>query len=295
MGTHLSAYLREAGWEVYGYDRRGEHKIGSFNGDVMDRHGFQLALRNCKPDILVHLGGLIKSQHPEDLYSANMVGTVAVLESLMDTGQRPMVIVASSSAVYGSGFGMRPIRETFKPRPVTHYAVSKLAQEIVALRYFYAFRLPVIIMRLFNLIGPGQSPHLACSAFARQIALAEMNGDKEIVTGNLGARRDFVDVRDAVRAFARVAERGSAGEIYNVCSGHTVLIRDCLDELLAMSQKPLTIRIDEERVQKHDVSIQVGNMQKLNQATEWQPQISLRQSLSDLLEYWRQKVKTGLE
>jgi GDP-4-dehydro-6-deoxy-D-mannose reductase len=294
VGRHLSAHLLELGWQVYGFDRRAIGK-NVFIGDIADRNAFQAALRECKPNFLFHLAGLIKSSQPERLYQANLLGTVTLFESLLEVEERPVVIVASSSAVYGSGFGGRPISEKFKPRPVTHYAVSKLVQEITALRYFDAFNLQVRVARMFNLLGPGQSPDLACSAFARQIALAETKNDDEIITGDLSARRDFVDVRDAVRAFALLAENGKSGQTYNVCSGNAVLMKKCLDEMLSMSPRQFKIRMDPLRVQKNDVPIQVGSARKLNQATGWCPQIPLRRSLSDLLEYWRQRVKSGLE
>ncbi|MEW6404675.1 MAG: NAD-dependent epimerase/dehydratase family protein [Chloroflexota bacterium] len=295
VGSHLSAQLLQRGWQVYGFDHRSGDGTNIFTGDIADRAAFRNALDECKPNFLIHLAGLIKSTQPEELYYANVFGTVTLLESLLESGQRPVVIVASSSAVYGSGFGSRPISERFKPRPVTHYAVSKLVQEIAALHYFDAFQLPVLVVRMFNLLGPGQSPDLACSTFARQIAMAEGNGGDEIVTGELNAQRDFVDVRDAVRAFALLAEHGKGGQIYNVCSGHAVLVRKCLDDMLSMSLRQLRVRVDAERVQKNDVPIQVGNAQKLTRATGWHPQIALRRSLSDLLEYWRQRVKSGLE
>jgi GDP-4-dehydro-6-deoxy-D-mannose reductase len=210
-------------------------------------------------------------------------------------GYRPVLIIASSSAVYGSGFGRKPITERFKPRPTTHYAVSKLLQEIATLHYFDVFQFPVIIIRMFNLLGPNQSPDLACSAFARQIALADAHGDDEIVTGDLSTYRDFVDVRDAVRAFTLLAEKGKSGQIYNVCSGRAVLMRKCLEIMLSMSPRQFRVRMDAHKVQKNDIPIQIGNAQKLNQLTRWHPEISLKQSISDLLDYWRQKVKLELE
>jgi GDP-4-dehydro-6-deoxy-D-mannose reductase len=296
VGGHLSAHLLELDWQVYGFDQRANgNRKNVFIGDIADRNAFQAALLECKPKVLFHLAGLIKSTQPEKLYHANLLGTVTLFESLLESGQRPVVIIASSSAVYGSGFGGRPITEKFKPRPMTHYAVSKLAQETAALRYFDAFQLPVLVVRMFNLLGPGQSADLACSAFARQIALAEAKNTDEIITGDLNAHRDFVDVRDAIHAFALLAENGKSGQTYNVCSGHAVLMRKCLDEMLSMSPRQFKVRVDAERVQKNDIQIQVGNARKLNQVTGWRPQISLRQSLSDLLEYWRQRVKSGLE
>lgn len=296
VGSHLAHHLLACGWHVYGFDQRAVDEAGNvFIGDLADREAFKTVLKECQPDVVFHLAGLIKSDRPEMLYQANLSGTVTLFESLVENGTLPLVVIASSSAVYGSGFGGRPISEKFKPRPLTHYGVSKLAQEIAALRYFDAFDLPVMILRMFNLLGPGQSPDLACSAFARQIALAEARGENEIVTGDLSARRDFVDVRDAVRAFSTVAQKGKAGQIYNVCSGHAILMRKCLDEMLPMSPRQFKVGVDAARLQNNDMPIQVGDARKLNRATGWRPQISLRQSLSDLLEYWRQRVKSGLE
>jgi GDP-4-dehydro-6-deoxy-D-mannose reductase len=144
---------------------------------------------------------------------------------------------------------------------------------------------------MFNLLGPGQSPDLACSAFARQIALAEITEQTEIVTGSLDAKRDFVDVRDAVRAFALLAAKGEAGETYNVCSGNAVAIQQCLSEMMSQSQKQLSARVDAARVQKNDVPVQVGSFQKLHKAAGWNPRIPLKQSLSDLLDDWRERIK----
>lgn len=296
VGNHLSAHLSGLGWQVYGFDQRTDrNKENIFVGDISKRDVFQGALLQCKPEVIFHLAGVIKSSELEELYQANLLGTIALFEGLLETGQRPVVLVASSSAVYGSGFGGRPINEKFKPRPATHYAVSKLAQEIAALRYFDECHLQVIVVRMFNLLGPGQSPDLACSAFARQIVQAESREGDEIVTGDLGARRDFVDVRDAVRALSLLAQKGKAGQVYNICSGHAVSMRKCLDEMLSLSPRRFKVRVDAERVQRNDVPVQVGDAGKLNRATGWRPQIKLKQSLADLLEYWRQRVKSGME
>ena len=149
----------------------------------------------------------------------------------------------------------------------------------------------VVIVRMFNLLGPGQSPDLACSAFARQIALAEISEQNEIVTGNLDAKRDFVDVRDAARAFALLAEKGEAGQTYNVCSGNAVAIQKCLSEMMLRSKKQVSARVDPARVQKNDVPVQVGSFQKVQKAAGWNPRIPLHESLADLLNDWRERVK----
>jgi GDP-4-dehydro-6-deoxy-D-mannose reductase len=296
VGAWLAEYLLAKNLHVSGFDLRpGKLAIECYHGEITDRLTVEDVLRKTNPDVIFHLAGMIKSHQPDLLYQVNLLGTVALFDSIIRTELRPIVVVAGSSAVYGSGFGGRRISEKFKPRPVTHYAVSKLAQEIVALRHFDAFELPVMIVRMFNLLGPGQSPDLACSAFARQIALAEVHNKNEIVTGDLSASRDFVDVRDAVRAFAMVAEKGRPGQVYNVCSGRAVSMRECLGGMLSLSPRQFNVRVDAERVQKNDVPVQVGDARKLEQASGWRPQVKLRQSLSDLLNDWRQKVKMELE
>ena len=290
VGRHLRDELLRAGWQVFGFDIRpaGENV---FVGDLSDRVALTRAVIDCQPDVVFHLAGIIKSNESEMYYRSNLFGTLNLLDVVMQTEMRPKIVLASSSAVYGLSKGSHPITERSTLRPVTEYAVSKAAQETAALRYHYAFGLPVIVARMFNLLGPGQSPDLACSAFARQIALAEISDQTEIVTGSLDAKRDFVDVRDAVRAFALLAEKGEAGQTYNICSARAVAIRKCLGEMISRSQKQLSARIDAARVQKNDIPVQVGSYQKLHKLTGWSPKISLKQSLSDLLDDWRERVK----
>ncbi|MBC7879014.1 MAG: GDP-mannose 4,6-dehydratase [Anaerolineales bacterium] len=296
VGSHLAYHLKSMGGEVFGFDLRATSSDKNFyQGELTDRNKLKQVLEDVKPDIVFHLAGVIKSSQSEILYKANFLGTVALLDQIMESDRRPIVIVASSSAVYGHKSGAKPISERTQLHPLTDYAVSKAAQELAALRYYESFNLPVIIVRMFNLLGPGQPADLACSAFARQIALGELNGQTEIVTGNLDARRDFVDVRDAVRAFELVAERGKAGQVYNVCSGRVVSIRACLDRMIDMSPHQFAVRVDAEKIQKNDVPIQVGSSLKLSRVTGWRPQISFKQSLSDLLDDWRQRVKSELE
>jgi GDP-4-dehydro-6-deoxy-D-mannose reductase len=178
-------------------------------------------------------------------------------------------------------------------RPQTHYALSKAAQELAALRYYHAYEVPVICIRTFNLLGPGLSPQLACSSFAQQIALAERSGNPAVIsTGELHTRRDFVDVRDAVRAYTMIAEQGEPGEVYNVCSGHAVAISECLNILLKQARVPIESVLDPAKVQKNDIPIQVGSAKKLKQLTGWEPKVSVEQSLIDLLDDWRHLVET---
>lgn len=294
VGKHLQSQLTIGGWQVYGFDVRPRTK-DVFVGDLTDHAAVSHAIVESKPDVIFHLAGVIKSDSPEIFYKVNLLGTLALFNATIESGVRSKVVVASSSAVYGRKSGEKPIAERTPLHPVTDYAVSKVAQEMAALRYYDSYDLPVMIVRMFNLLGPGQPADLACSAFARQIALAERTGQTEIVTGNLDARRDFVDVRDAVRAFEMIAENGKAGQIYNVCSGKAVSLQTCLSEMLSQAQRQLTPKIDAERVQKNDIPIQVGSYQKIKKTCGWYPKISLKESLTDLLNDWRERVKLDVE
>jgi GDP-4-dehydro-6-deoxy-D-mannose reductase len=293
VGSSLQSSLDPLQYEVYGFDLRFEsHNDRTFAGEITDRAALVKAIRKSRPDIVFHLAGVLKAELFETFYNVHVLGTSVLFEAIMETGQRPRVVLAGSSAVYGSGSGKRPISESFKPRPATHYAVSKLTQELVAFRYHTSFDLPVMCVRTFNLLGPGLSPDLAPAAFARQIVQAEKEGlPAKIFTGDLSARRDYVDVRDAVRAYALVAERGSAGQIYNVCSGRAIAIRECLRILSEQARVPIETILDPARVQNNDIPIQVGSADKIRKSTGWKPKISTRQSLLDLLNNCREKVK----
>lgn len=293
VGAHLTNQLMSSGWDVAGYDlRKPSHsKIPCFTGDLHRGEGMVQALKEFQPDLIFHLAGILKSEKPETFYNVHVLGALALFEAVVDAGLHPTIVLAGSSAVYGSGMGKRPITESFRPRPLTHYAVSKLAQEQIALRYFAAFHLPVICVRTFNLLGPGLSPDMAPSAFARQIAQAEKAGKPaKIFTGDLSAQRDYLDVRDAARAYALLAERGKAGQTYNVCSGQAVSIQYCLQILLDEVRIPVEAILDPLRVQRQDVPVQVGSAKKIRQLTGWKPEIDIRQSLVDLLNDWREKI-----
>jgi len=294
VGNHLSKSLLEYGWHVSGLDIMPTSVISEFyQSDLHNRPLLRKALKETGPDVIFHMAGTIKSNTPEKFYQSHVLDTVALLDEVVHSSLNPTVLIAGSSAVYGSGLGSRPITEKFTPRPATHYGVSKLAQELAALHYFTSFGLPVILVRTFNLLGPGLSPELACSAFAMQIAQAERSEKpSEILTGNLSARRDFLDVRDAVHAYVALAEKGQAGRAYNVASGQATAVRECLEFLQKQAIVPIEAHVDPDRVQEDDIPVQVGSIKRIQSVTGWEPKISLEQSLQDLLNDWRQKGKT---
>jgi GDP-4-dehydro-6-deoxy-D-mannose reductase len=296
IGVHLTRYLQSKGDDVFAFDcaatllptlRRG---VRVFIGDINDQASLRHALSEAKPDAIYHLAGLVKASEPLPFYTVHVLGTASLFEAIVATRLTPRVLIASSSAVYGAG-GVKPITERVRPRPTTHYAVSKLAQEAVAQSFQRSHCLPVNIVRLFNSVGPGQSPLLACSAFARQIAQVERTAKAgTVVTGNLSSQRDLVDVRDAARAYHAIAQAGRAGLVYNVCSGRAVSMQYCLDVLLHLARVAIRTELDPQRLQTGDVPVQMGSAARLRVHTGWQPEISLEQSLADLLDYWRNMI-----
>lgn len=293
VGTRLASYLVKKGWKVAGFDLRQPRVDCEFYpGDLSDVPAIEDAVKKSVPDVVFHLAGILKSGVYEDLYRAHVFGTIALLDAIVASGLSPQIVIASSSAVYGSGNGRKPSTEKSAVAPQTHYALSKAAQEMAAFRYWHVHKLPVVCARTFNLLGPGLSPDMACSAFAKQIAEAERSGKPgTIATGSLAAKRDFVDVRDAVRAYESIAKKGKPGEVYNVCSGRAVAISECLSNLLKQARVPLEAVLDPAKVQKNDVPIQIGSAKKLQEATGWIPKIGLKKSLIDLLDDWRERVE----
>ncbi|MFN8455091.1 MAG: GDP-mannose 4,6-dehydratase [Anaerolineae bacterium] len=299
-GVHLANHLLTQGAHVFGFsDATTElppaltERVSLYSGDIRHQATLEKVLAEVQPDIIYHLAGLLKAAKVEDFYQINVLGTIALFEAIITVGLTSKVLITSSSAVYGKGVGSRPITEQFQLRPITHYGVSKVAQEAVAQRYYLTHRLPVVTTRAFNLLGPGQPPTLACSAFARQIALAEQSGaGGDIITGNLSAWRDFTDVRDAVQAYELIARQGKAGDVYNVCSQQAVSTQTCLEILICMACVPLKATLDPARAQANDVPLQIGSAAKLVKQTGWRAKITLQQSLADLLNDWRQKVRT---
>jgi GDP-4-dehydro-6-deoxy-D-mannose reductase len=305
VGGHLVEYLHreQPGLEVYGLLLpQGAVSWGSGAGmtvleaDVNDPGAAAGVVDAVAPERIVHLAGQ-SSVHqswidPGGTLRTNVLGIVHLLDAARQRGQRPAVLVVGSAEEYGP---VRPedlpIRETTPLQPGSPYAVSKVAQESLALLYGPAGGMRVVLTRTFHHTGPGRGEAFAESSFARQIAEIEAGLRPPVLNvGNLEAVRDFTDVRDVVRAYWALLERGGPGEVYNVCSGRGRRIRELLDLLLAASRARVEVRVDPERLRPADVPAQVGDPARLRAATGWEPRIPLEQSLRDLLDDWRQRT-----
>lgn len=299
-GRHLCSHLAEQGYEVFGIDTGTGAPVASatlFAGDIRDPAFLQQVLQCSRPSHLFHLAALTAPQADwEQLFDVNVRGTLRLLEAVHLNGQNPALVVTGSSAAYGRVAEEElPISESQPFRPMSMYAVSKIAQEMLAHTYYVRYGLRVVRARAFNLTGPGESPSFVTSAFARQIAEIEAGKrppSQGVHVGNLSAVRDLTDVRDAVRAYRLIAERGQAGIVYNVCSERGTPIREVLDRLLAQSQIPgIVVQVDPSRLQAADVPIQVGDAALLRRTAGWSPAISLQQTLRDVLDYWRKQLE----
>jgi len=222
----------------------------------------------------------------------NVLGIVHLLDAARSASLRPAVLVVGSAEEYGPvGEAELPIREDAPLRPASPYAVSKVAQGALARLYGPAGGMRVVLTRTFHHTGPGRGEAFAESSFARQIAEIEHGLRPAVIeVGNLDAVRDFCDVRDVVRAYLLLLEKGEPGQAYNVCSGRGLRIREVLDLLLASSSARVEVRVDKERLRPADVPAQVGDPSRLRAATAWEPRIPIAETLRDLLSDWRARV-----
>jgi GDP-4-dehydro-6-deoxy-D-mannose reductase len=268
--------------------------------DLEDPTQAAVAVEEARPDRIFHLAGQ-SSVHrswddPGATLRANVLGIVNVLDAARRLGLRPAALVVGSADEYGPASPEeQPLRESAPLRPASPYAVSKVAQAALALLYGPAGGMRVVVTRTFPHTGPGRGEAFAESSFARQIAEIEAGRRPAVVeVGNLDAVRDFADVRDVVRAYDLLIENGEPGEVYNVCTGRGRRIGELLDALVALSTVRVDVRVDAARLRAADVSVLVGDPSKLRSATGWQPRIPLEQTLRDLLEDWRARVRSAV-
>jgi len=287
VGRWLAAHLTAWGDEV--------SAPGAAAFDVTDGAAAEAVLAETRPDAVYHLAGLAHVgeswEAPVRTFEVNALGALHVLEAARRLEHRPRVLLVGSAEVYGAVCADDlPIAENQPLRPVTPYAVSKVAAEFLGLQAYLAHGLPVVAARAFNHAGPGQSDAYVVSSLARQIALAERSGERSIVVGNIAPSRDFTDVRDVVRAYRLLVERADAGLAYNVCSGCAVPIEEVARRLIALSGTDLGLEVDQARVRPVDVPVLLGDASRLSAATGWSPQITLDQTLADTLAYWRERL-----
>ena len=295
-GRHLTDHLLAAGYDVVGVDSAGapDNDPSIRRLDILDTDGLTRLFADVKPCQVYHLAALTNPRLAyADLHRVNALGTLSLLGAVRESCPEATVLVTSSSAVYGRvDPGDLPIREEQPFSPVSAYAISKIAQEMVAYQQHAEHGLRVIRVRPFNLTGPGESIHFVTSALARQVAeIAAGHGAPVLTTGNLDTTRDFTDVRDAVGAYRLLAERGQPGLAYNVCSGRGIVIRTILDQLVEIAGIPKPVVNSQDfHPTATDVPVQIGDATGLASCTGWTTTFSIRSTLQDALDSWRDRV-----
>ena len=305
-GSHLAEHLVRAGTTVHGiaFDpppfpnlAQVASAIRLHHGDITSLDDVRAALRDSEADVVIHLAGqavpTLAARDPLGAVRVNVLGTAVVLSALAE-GPNIALVIASSADVYGRP-GRSPVDEDTALRPDNPYAATKLAAEVLARELGEREGRPVVILRPTNQIGPRQHPGLAASAFAKQIAEAEVGKAEPIVRhGSLDARRDFLDVRDMADAYARAAElREPRALVFNVGTGHAVAIAEILSTLIGLARVPVRAELDPARVRAGAAPSLALDSTRFRERTGWEPKIPLAASLRDLLDYWRAQVREG--
>ncbi|HJS73782.1 MAG TPA: GDP-mannose 4,6-dehydratase [Vicinamibacteria bacterium] len=304
VGRHLVAELLSRGHVLGGVVHPTDGGRGSlgprievFAIDILDDAALEGAFQRFEPDAVFHLAAF---SNPEGSWKearrtleTNVIGAHNLLSAANESRRRPRVLLVGSAQQYGDvPPEEQPISEEREQKPLTPYAVSKTTQEILGRRAFWSGELPVYLTRSFNHTGPGQSDTYVASSFARQVAEVESGArEPSIRVGNLTARRDFTDVRDVAAAYAAIVERGEAGRPYNVCRGEAVAMGDVLSELVRQSRVPVQVVVDPERYHAVDAPLIVGDPKRLETDTGWSPRYSLSETLRDLLDDWRARLR----
>ena len=304
-GSHLADFLlAQGGFEISGgvfgncdnivhLDKR----VTFIEGDLRDFRFAEALLAQAQPDHIYHLAGQafapISWQDPWTTIEVNLRAEVNVLHAAAQAKSTARVLVIGSFDEYGRVDASHlPVTEDTPLHPDSPYAVSKIAQDFLGLQYFQSHHLRVVRVRPSNHIGPRQSEQFVTSNFAKQIAEIEAGAREPVLfVGYLDAQRDFTDVRDMVRAYYLVLERGAPGEVYNIGSGRAVSIQHMLDLMLKQSRAAIRVEQDPARLRPSDTPIMYVDSTKFRAQTGWEPRIPLEQSLRDILDYWRAKVK----
>lgn len=297
VGRWLARHLEESGDEVWRATGGGSSSPGSRRErvvDLTDGSSVRDAVAWARPQVIYHLAavsfGPDASADVGHAIDVTVRGTAYLLEAAAHLDASPTVMIPSSAEVYGAP-GSSRLTERAAIAPVNSYGATKAAQETLALAYHRSGRVPVVVARAFNHIGPGQRESFAVPAFAMQLARIAQEGIEPVLrVGNLDARRDFTDVRDVVRAYRLLVEGGHTGRPINVASGKAVAVRDLLDRLIRVSGLSVTVTIDPTRLRASDLPVVVGSNALLRRLTGWRTQVVLHQTLGEVWQDARQRA-----
>ena len=287
VGNYLRRHCEEAGDEVVAIDHNGEEPV-----DITDREALHASLARHRPEVVYHLAALSHVGEswgdPTAVLRVNVEGTAHLLNASRAAGVRRVVVIGSAEEYGRVEERDLPLHEDAPLRPISPYGVSKISASYLALQAHLAYGLGVVRVRAFSHTGPGQSDRFLVPALAHRIAIAEREHSDEIRVGSLDPVRDLSDVRDVVRAYRLLAIHGDSGEVYNVCSGSGVSVREIADLLVAASTRRLRISVDPDLVRPVEVPRLVGDGSRLRTCTGWEPAHRLDETLAAVLEHFRE-------
>ena len=291
-GHALAGVSRDSTWPRHLAHLEGQAELHVT--DIVDEPRLEAILRQTHPEWIIHLAGYANTggsfQESDSCWHDNLTATRSLYDAIVRSELRPRILFVSTGLVYGdpdeSG---RPCDERTTLKPASPYAASKAAADLLSYQYTRNPGLDIVRIRLFNQVGPRQSPDYAVANFARQIAAIEAGKQPpRIETGDLSAQRDITDVRDTVAAFPLLLEKGEKGEVYNAGRGETFSMLDILNRLLALSKVEVEVTQKSER--KADTAVTRADPRKLLGTTGWAPRIPLEKTLLEILEYWRSQL-----
>jgi len=300
VGPYLVRELKTQGWHVWALSRSGAPVEGAtpVRADLLDRGAIQHIIQDIRPDVIFHLAAqssvFSSFEHPIYTIENNTLGAANLLYSALDIDPKPRIIAIGSAEEYGKVKPNElPIDEKQPLAPISPYAVSKAAQTLLALSLHESQELPVTVLRPFNHTGPGQKPRLVIPSIAEQIARIEAGLSEPVIrVGNTESKRDFTDVRDIVKAYVLAVDRSRSGEIYNIGTGRSVSIQWILEFLVGQSKMDIKVETDPNRLRPSDIPELRCNPEKFRRDTGWEAHIPLEQTLIDILDYWRDRVKS---
>lgn len=266
--------------------------------DVTDAHAVRKIVAEVRPREIYHLAALSSPSQsldlPRDVYETNFWGTYNILETARQVVPQARILVVGSGQCYGEARNRKPLTESTVFSPPNPYALSKAAADMLAAQYHFRFGLHTVRARPFNHTGPGQQLGFVSSDYAQRVVDMELGKERPVLRiRDSGARRDFTDVRDVVRAYELLIKKGKPGEAYNVASGRPVSVKEIVSILVSFCSRPVHIVEQRQQDSAAQMLTLYGSSLKLSRATGWKPRYNMHQTLRDLFDYWKQLSNKG--
>lgn len=281
VGGYLGEHLLSQGWEAKGFNLRDGQNI-------MDYEQVRSVLDIERPDAIFHLAAQAyvpeSFVNPKRTFEINTLGSLNILEAVRQLGLKTRIHLAGTSEEYGDGMP----REDAMLEPRSPYAISKMAMDHLGRLYAKSYGMGVVVTRAFNHTGAGRGEQYAESAFAKQIAEVEAGKREFVEHGNLESVRNYTDVRDVVRAYTMAIDLPSG--VYNICSDQNPTMQEVMDILIKLSGKKIETRVNPSLYRPYDFSFRKPQCGEFRSQTGWQPEYKLKQTLAELLNYWRAKI-----